>query len=292
LISVLVCTYKRPILLKNCIESILNQITTYHYEIIVCDNDIEETAKDVVSDFSNIFYYVQPAKGLANIRNFAISKSNSEFILFIDDDEYASPNWISSMMQCQLNFNADVVLGGLVYEVPENFPSYIKKSCHFKPRIRLDGKRAKLNDGYTGNTLVKRDLFLLRTPPFQVKFNFVGGEDTDFFNFLLKNNKIIVFSEFSIIFEVQDKNRLNLFWFFRRGLLGGKSYARSIYEEKELFQFIYIYLKSIFGGICVTSLYFFLFLILPNKYLLNLISKFGNQIGKMSFWFNYKFKNY
>ena len=132
MISILICTYKRPLLLKKCIDSIFKQITTHEYEVIVCDNDSNESGRDVVANYERVIYCVQPLQGLSNARNKVVSIASGDFVLFIDDDEYAAPNWISSIMDCQLKYKADVVLGRVVYEIPDSFPIYIKKSIYFK----------------------------------------------------------------------------------------------------------------------------------------------------------------
>lgn len=292
MISILICTYKRPLLLKKCIESVINQITTYEYEVIVCDNDSNESAKEIVANYESVIYCVQPLQGLSNARNKIVSVASGDFVLFIDDDEYPAPNWITSMMDCQMKYNADVVLGRVIYEIPDSFPIYIKESIYFKKKLRVDGELAKMNEGYTGNTLVKRNLFLLRNPPFLPEFNLTGGEDSNFFNYLITQNASIVFCDSAIIYEIQDEKRLNLTWFFKRGIQGGRNFIFALHRDKSSIIILLIFLKSLLGGIILTSLYFLLSIILPNKFLLVFISKFGNQIGKLTFWINLNLKNY
>lgn len=292
MISILICTYKRPLLLKKCIESVINQITTHEYEVIVCDNDNHESARDIVANYESIIYCVQPLQGLSNARNKIVSLASGDFVLFIDDDEYAAPNWISRMMDCQMKYNADVVLGRVIYEIPSSFPKYIKDSVYFIKKLRLDGEAAKFNEGYTGNTLVKRELFLLRNPPFLTEFNFTGGEDSNFFNYLLAQNILIIFCNSAIIYEIQDEKRLKLTWFFNRGIIGGRNYVFTVYRDKSIISIIYTLLKSLIGGIILSLIYLILAIILPNKFLLVFVSKFGNQVGKLTFWINLKLKNY
>ncbi|MDQ1167131.1 glycosyltransferase family 2 protein [Flavobacterium sp. SORGH_AS_0622] len=135
-ITVAICTYNRPLLLQKCIESVLIQNTDYEYEIIVIDNDSRKTAQEIVEKYEErVQYYFQPLKGLSFARNMAVSKATAEFVLFIDDDEYADLNWLTNMINCQKKYSADVVLGKVIYEIPEYFPSYIKKSSFLFARI-------------------------------------------------------------------------------------------------------------------------------------------------------------
>ena len=293
MISILICTYKRPILLQKCIESTINQNTTYEYEIIVVDNDVDQSGKTVVDFFGTpVQYFHQPLKGLSNARNMAVSKANGAFILFIDDDEYADENWLTNIVNCQQKFNADVVLGKVIYEIPLSFPSYIRKSSYFTRDAIRTGQLAVINQGYSGNTLVRIELFNLRTPPFQTHFNHTGGEDSDFFNFLIENNAKIIFCNEATIHEIQDEKRLKIRWFLKRGYLGGYNYTQSTFENKSFLSAFFILTKSFCGGIVISFKLLMLTLITPNKYFIKFISKLGNQFGKLGYIFNLKLKNY
>lgn len=283
MISVLICTYKRPVLLQKCIESVINQITTYQYEIIVCDNDIDETARGTVISYQNqnVQYYVQPLKGLSHARNMAVSKAKGEFVLFIDDDEYAEKNWISMIYQCQVKYNADVVFGKVVYEIPNTFPTYIKKSKYFKRREIKTGSIAPYNKGYSGNTLVRTKLFFIRNPPFLNEFNNSGGEDTNFFNFLHENGSKMIFCNDAVIIEIQDENRKKMKWYYIRGFHSGRDAVnRMIGHEKYFRLFI---CKSLTKNCIEIIILVFKTFFLPNKYFIMLIFRIGCLIGKLAY---------
>ncbi|WP_255549179.1 MULTISPECIES: glycosyltransferase family 2 protein [unclassified Flavobacterium] len=293
MISILICTYKRPILLQKCIESVINQIAKIEYEIIVVDNDKAQSAKEVADRFiTHVQYFSQPVKGLSNARNMSVSKANGEFILFIDDDEYAEENWLSKIIDCQQKYNADVVLGKVIYEIPKDFPSYIRKSSYFIRDTITTGQLATINQGYSGNTLVRKKLFKLRTPPFQTHFNHTGGEDSDFFNFLIQQSAKIVFCDEAIIYEIQDEKRLEISWFLNRGYLGGYNYTQFLFKNNSFLIAFFVIIKSFFGGIVISLSLLLLALITPNKYFIKFISKFGNQLGKLGYIFKLKLKNY
>jgi succinoglycan biosynthesis protein ExoM len=285
MISIIICTYKRPVLLKKCIESVINQITNYKYEIIVCDNDSNETARGITENYSQIQYYVQPLKGLSNARNMAVSKASGEFIIFIDDDEFADTNWISKMIECQKKYNADVIFGKVNYIVPEDYPNYIKNSIYFRRNDLITGQNASLNSGYSGNTLVRSSLFSIRNPPFLSKFNFIGGEDTDFFNFLFKNGSKMIFCNEAIIFEVQDLARKKVKWFYNRGYFGGFLFVKRMIEQNKFYKLVII--QSVIKDLLIILYLFFQSIFSPNKYFVMMIYKIGWLLGK----FTYKLKD-
>ncbi len=284
LISVLVCTYNRPLLLGKCLESIFDQITKYEYEVIVVDNDERQSAKEIVQYFEGrIEYIIEPNLGLANVRNKAVEIAKGEYILFIDDDEVADFDWIENMVNAQHRYNADAVFGQVYYKVPNHFPSYIRSSIYFNRKKIENGKKLLLNEGYCGNTLVRRSLFQLRIPSFNPEFNNTGGEDSDFFNFLIRNEYKLVFCSDAKIVETQDENRKSLIWFYKRAFNSGVNYTSIICGKKKRLHLI----NTI---ICVLNILFNLFQLLYisilsilffNRYFLSLVLKIGTINGKI-----------
>src|SRR2546425_8151119 len=100
-ISVCICTYKRPELLKRLLEDLGRQDTDglFTYSIVVADNDDAQTAETVVSEFGvassiPITYCVQPHRNIALTRNKAVENAGGDFIAFIDDDEFPTERWL------------------------------------------------------------------------------------------------------------------------------------------------------------------------------------------------------
>lgn len=96
-ISVIVCTYKRPLFLKQCLESLLSNAHE-NYEIIVVGQGTDRTPQAVVNDhFRNIPRIKcvhSEAVGLSPARNIGCHYAQGDVIAFIDDDAIASPEWM------------------------------------------------------------------------------------------------------------------------------------------------------------------------------------------------------
>src|SRR5947208_23514 len=108
--QVVICipTYKRPLLLKRLVRSInkcnIDVSLIKNFTIIIVDNDEGKTAMPAVNKLkaelnslaNKITYVNYPLKGLANVRNELIRNAlllNPDYIAFVDDDEYVSPEW-------------------------------------------------------------------------------------------------------------------------------------------------------------------------------------------------------
>jgi len=102
LISVVICTYKRPFLLKECIESII--LNTYeNYEIIIVGQGEDHTPQIVVEDhFKNntkIKCVHTETVGLSSARNTGCYYALGDIIAFIDDDAIAFPEWMEGYVE-------------------------------------------------------------------------------------------------------------------------------------------------------------------------------------------------
>src|SRR6187551_2593538 len=93
-VSIIVPTYKRPLLLKRCLEALISQdFPEDDYEIIIVTDGIDEDTNKVLSQslvfdlFDNIFCYSLPfKKGPAAARNAGWRIAKGQLILFTDDD--------------------------------------------------------------------------------------------------------------------------------------------------------------------------------------------------------------
>ncbi len=95
LISIIICTYNRALLLIKTLESVFAQ-KYKPVEIIIVDDGSSDDTQQVVKSFgSEIFYYKKNNEGIAKARSFGGRAAKGEFISFLDDDDIMPPNRIS-----------------------------------------------------------------------------------------------------------------------------------------------------------------------------------------------------
>lgn len=119
--SVCIATFKRPELLRKLIKTLFEQekIADIILEIIIVDNDVEKSAKEIVAEFSDtssitISYYEQPIQNISLTRNISFDKSSGQYLAVIDDDETADKYWIRNLIDTVIRFNADAVFGYVI----------------------------------------------------------------------------------------------------------------------------------------------------------------------------------
>src|SRR6185369_14263095 len=103
-ITVCICTYRRPELLRRLLRDLTHQQTDgqFTFSVVVCDNDGSLTARPVVEELSAtstipIVYCVEPRRNIALARNSALEHAGGELIAFIDDDEFPVPDWLGRL---------------------------------------------------------------------------------------------------------------------------------------------------------------------------------------------------
>lgn len=100
LISLIICTYKRPQLLKTCLACAIEVIKSINGEIIIINDSIEDKV-DVIED-NKIHLFNNTSHGLASARNLGAKKAKGDLILFIDDDIEFSVENVKNLLELSL----------------------------------------------------------------------------------------------------------------------------------------------------------------------------------------------
>ncbi|MGA2069772.1 MAG: glycosyltransferase family A protein [Sedimentisphaerales bacterium] len=102
LVSIVIATYNRSKLLKECINCLLAQ-TYRNIEVIVVDDgstdDTQMMVTDMAQKHNNIRYYPRPHAGAPATRNFGLEQAHGEYIGFFDSDDLWPANYIETMVK-------------------------------------------------------------------------------------------------------------------------------------------------------------------------------------------------
>lgn len=101
IISVIICCYNGENRIGEVIERIINQkqVRDYVSEVIVVDNCSTDRTKDIVLEYAEktsdipIRYVYEKHSGLSHARKKGITECNTEWIVFLDDDNYLEDRW-------------------------------------------------------------------------------------------------------------------------------------------------------------------------------------------------------
>jgi succinoglycan biosynthesis protein ExoM len=236
LISVCICTYKRPMVVET-IRSIFAQktISPSDMEIIVCDDDPGTSAQEFVIRLAKnspmpVNYIVSGARNIAICRNACISAACGDWIAFIDDDETAEPDWLAELLSAQTQHSADVVKGFVRAVNPPETPDWIAKGDPFTRDYGPTG--TPLRDIGTGNVLFLREFAVGKGIAFDSKLGRTGSEDIVFFHRFYNLGARIISSRTAIVNEIVPPWRATPNALSRRYRRQGRTHGRTLIPER------------------------------------------------------------
>ena len=121
LISIIIPVFNSEKYIEECITSVLNSM--YHnLEVIVVDDgstdkSFEICTKIAIND-NRVKVFKKKNGGPSDARNYGISKSNGDYLAFVDSDDYVEPNIYSLLLGNLYKSNADISIIGMkkIYE--------------------------------------------------------------------------------------------------------------------------------------------------------------------------------
>lgn len=143
-ISVITPTYNRSAMLSQAIESVLSQ-TYQNFELIIVDDystdDTEIAVQKYITD-SRVKYYKNARNmGPGYNRNFGFNRSNGDYLVFLDDDDYYVDNrFFEKIITIYKKYNKN----NLVLVAANAYSEYVETSEREKEYVGLQG----FADGY------------------------------------------------------------------------------------------------------------------------------------------------
>jgi len=228
-INVCACTFKRPQLLLKLLREVERQETggLFTYSIIISDNDREQSARPVVTEFAArsripTTYCSEPRPNIALARNKALENARGDFVAFIDDDEFPLPDWLLMMFKtCEAQKRAGV-LGPVRPYFDQPPPEWIIKGKFCERPEHPTGRVMDWEESRTGNLLFRRSILADSQLPFDPNFG-TGGEDKDFFMRMTQQGHTFCWCNEGITYEEVPPSRLTRSYMLKRALLRGRN---------------------------------------------------------------------
>lgn len=230
-VTVGLATKNRPNLLFDCIRSVLaQQLPDDVVLLAVCvvDNSVDGNARAIVTSFIEdaappLLYRNVVQGGYATVRNALLDMIpiDSDYFVFIDDDEVADQRWIRELVDHARTKNLQLVGGAIdaVFDVSQ-VPSWLIERGHADPRIE-PALGAVLP---TGNLLLEVAAWRRNSLYFDDAFDAVGGEDTDWTLGLLELGLRSGYCGRARVAEAWGVERFVTSYWRRRAFRNGRAY--------------------------------------------------------------------
>jgi succinoglycan biosynthesis protein ExoM len=299
-IAICVPTFKRPLMLKKLLWSIIeckiNRSLIKDVNIIIVDNDIDRTAEIIVNEpetrsngIFKLHYFNHPVKGLSNVRNELIKRSlllNPDFIVFIDDDEYATADWLNELINTIVQTNGDMARGPVVAVFDHKVSEYI--SCWFKRPDYPDNSQVK--SVTAGNLIIRTKSLIKLNIWFDYRFNNSGSEDSYFGVQMLSKGSKIYWATNALVYETIQGNRANINWLIKRIFRNASTFSYVLKLEKKYLQSLKKILVS--ALFIILGIFALILVIIPVKKRYWGILKLSEGIGGLSGLLSIKYDEY
>ncbi len=177
-ISIVVLNYNNKKIIARCLDSLI-KYNKYEYEIIVVDNNSTDGSYELLKEEYNkkITLYKNSKNGCSSGRNLAISKTKTDYLLFLDSDQIVqSKNWLDNYLRI-INDNNAVGWAAGWFNKKGTAGQIVD---NYELRCMPPGMLYRTDIGYlgSGGLFVSRKV-LKDTEGFDEKYDPTGYEDTD-----------------------------------------------------------------------------------------------------------------
>lgn len=229
-VEICVCTYRRP-QIRQTLESLAAQELPdgVSATVLVVDNDDTPSAHEIVACVSAaasipIRLVHSPGANISIARNSALENATAPLIAFIDDDEVATPGWLSALLGEMDRAEATAVLGPVSAIYKPGAPGWmLALDIHSTKPVWV---RGEIRAGYTCNALIDRSAPGIEQLRFDPALGRAGGEDTAYFAALVGAGGRISYAEDAVVYEEVAAERLATRWLLRRRFRMGQTHGR------------------------------------------------------------------
>lgn len=199
-ISILIPSYKRGEILFEAINSAQKLIDC---KIYICFDSLNDSNVDIIrEEYPEIIAYSKENGGISSTRNFLINNSESKYILFLDDDDLISEEFITWWNNHYKELRNDVYK----FNCQISDGTKIIKNIGYKMSGKYLSKMDYFNTMHVSSFLIKRTFYLEK----KLHFNEIClAEDHSFSADIYKECKSIINTKInSVIFRHLDIGRL------------------------------------------------------------------------------------
>lgn len=235
-LTIAVLTYRRPDDLAAVLpqlvrqaESVSDRLTT---RVLVVDNDPDASARSQIEAFAAspvaasipIVYVHEPEPGIAAARNRALEASASDDLLvFIDDDERPSADWLGHMVDLLLLEKVTAVVGPVVSEYSVTPDPWIIAGRFFERRRLRTGTEVVV--AATNNLLL--DLREIRSwgLGFDRTLGTIGRSDTVFTRQIVARGGRMIWCDEAVVSDIVPAHRSTRQWVVQRAFSSGNGWS-------------------------------------------------------------------
>lgn len=132
-VSIIVPVYNAEKYIRRTLDSLLNQ-TLDDLEIVVINDGSKDSSLDICNEYKdkyeNIHIYSKENGGLSSARNMGIKMAQSDYLAFVDSDDYIDVEMMETLYRRLIQDKSDLAICGLSVDYEnENLATICKNDC-------------------------------------------------------------------------------------------------------------------------------------------------------------------
>ncbi|MBI5787572.1 MAG: glycosyltransferase family 2 protein [Candidatus Schekmanbacteria bacterium] len=180
-ISAIVCTFNRSALLRQALQSLVEQtLGKEYYEVLVIDNASTDNTKAVIKEFlryKNFRYIYEPKQGLSHSRNTGYKNAEGVYVTYLDDDARASADWLERIVATFETVKPETVaVGGKILPWYEQAPPSWFVDDYETFAYGPEKGFIQSQYGFGGSNMTFRKAILELYGGFPIEFGMCGGK--------------------------------------------------------------------------------------------------------------------
>ena len=104
--SIIIPVYNVEKYLRQCLDSLQKQVYE-NFEVIIVNDGSPDQSQVIIDEFvqkdARFFGYQKENGGLSDARNYGVEKATGDYLLFVDGDDYISPDYLKSIEETVSN---------------------------------------------------------------------------------------------------------------------------------------------------------------------------------------------
>ena len=215
-VSVIIPVYNTEQYLRQCLDSVINQ-TFQDIEIIIVNDGSTDNSVNIIKEYQQkdsriVFVDFSNHKGVSDARNVGIKLVKSEYITFVDSDDWVKKDYVKTLYDNIIKYNCDIVVTNFYFHDKDKnriniYPDFCYRDnfCDNKNKEKLFSLRFNWQ---IWAKIYKRD-FVIKN---QISFAGKMMEDILFtYEAILIADNIIFIDEKNYFYRTFRKNSLTLF---------------------------------------------------------------------------------
>jgi succinoglycan biosynthesis protein ExoM len=211
MVAVCICTDGKRATLRDCLRSIIAQEPppAARMRVVLVDNS-GRAGGSPLAEGLDVVEVAEPRRGIPAARNKALDTAlalGADWIAFLDDDEFAPPQWLGRLLAIGRASACDVLQGGVAYA--DSWEETVHTARDWQPPRELGAAR-KRAAAATNNVIFKRWLV---GEPGRLRFDesmTSGGSDGEFFMRAHRLGATIMRTGDALVVEHRPPERLSL----------------------------------------------------------------------------------